>query len=438
MVAVAFAVRLIVMALFYHVSFDARFDHWYFGYEEGRVARSIATGRGFGNPLWGLSGPTSWYAPIYPYILAADFKIFGVFTLAACFAILTFNALTSALTCLPLFFFARRTLGEGAGLAAGWAWVFYPYAFYWPIIRIWDTWLATLLLAILFCVILRLERSPKLWHWIGFGLLSGVAALTDPSVLSVLPVLALWAVWRLHQQRKRWLVPAISAVAAVIIAVSPWVIRDEAVFHRLIPIRDNIALEFRVGNSGNTVQTMDLYAGPWLPWVNHNEWPAYQRMGEIAYFHWKGQQAAAYIKAHPFWYVYMTGRRALFVWSGFWSFSRAYRIGQTLDPLAISFLSLLSVLTFMGLRRAFRNRGADAALPYALALIFFPLVYYLTHVERWYRCPMDPFLIALASYEVHFRVAQWLRRRREMPPATGAPRRLPSREAHERVIAADR
>lgn len=420
-VAVALLVRLVIMCFFYHVSWDARFGHWYLGYEEGRVARAIAQGHGFSDPLWGPSGPTAWYAPIFPCIFAGVFRVFGVFTLASCLAILTFDAIVASLTCLPIFFFARRTFSEGAAFAAAWAWVFYPYSAYWSVIRIWETWLATLLLAILFCMSLNLQYSSKLRHWIGFGILAGLAALTDTVVLAVLPVLALWAVRRLHRQHKRWLAPAVCSVLAAILVISPWVVRNAVVFHKFIPIRDNLALEFRVGNSGNSEQTMDLLAGPWLPWVNDKEWKAYQSMGEIAYFHWKGQQVGAYIKAHPFWFAGMIARRIGFVWTGFWSFSDAYERQQTLDPLAIALLTLLSVVAFLGLFRAFRKKGAAIAMPYCLVLVLFPVVYYLTHVERWYRCPIDPFLIALAAYEVHSRSIEFLERRRNAKTSTTGP-----------------
>ena len=423
-VATAFVIRLVVIIFLYRSNVNPQFDHWSFGYEEGRVARAIASGHGFSDPLWGRSGPTAWYAPIYPYILAAAFKLFGIFTTSACIAILIFQSLVSSLTCLPIFFFVRRSFTEGAGLAAAWAWVFYPYSVYWPVIRIWETWLAMFVLAVLFLVILKLQRSSRFSHWIGFGLLSGFAALLDPILLSVLPLLALWAVWRLHSQRKRWFAPALCAVVAVIITVSPWVIRNAVVFHKFIPIRDNLALEFRVGNDGNSNETMDLYAGPWLPWINDIEWQQYQRMGEISYFHLKGKQAKAYIEDHPVWYAGMTLRRIVYVWTGFWSASNRYLNEQTIDPVVIGLLTLLSTLTFMGLYRAYSKKGAVVAAPYSIVLFCFPIAYYLTHVERWYRCPIEPIIIALAAYEVHSRFAK-LRRDRKLEVKVRVPDMVP-------------
>jgi hypothetical protein len=237
--------------------------------------------------------------------------------------------------------------------------------------------------------------------------------------------LALWAVWRLHQQGKRWFVPAVGAVLAVIFTISPWMIRNAVVFHKLIPIRDNLALEFRVGNNGDSSEPLSVDAGPWVPWVDNTEWNEYLKMGELDYFHLKGQQAATYIETHPFSYAILVGRRILYIWTGFWSFSDRYMrdlyVNHRIDRVTVPLLALLSFLTFMGLRRAFRRKGSEVDTPYALVLLFFPLIYYLTHVGGWYRCPMDPFIITLAAYEVHSRVAGWLRRWRDIRWASNLP-----------------
>src|SRR5258707_5629629 len=96
--------------------------------------------------------------PIYPAIVAGFFKVFGVYTQASAIAILSFNALTSALTCVPIFLFAKEDFGYDVGKYAGWAWAFFPFAIYFPEERIWETWLSTLLLCLLFLIVHRLRR----------------------------------------------------------------------------------------------------------------------------------------------------------------------------------------------------------------------------------------------------------------------------------------
>src|SRR3984957_6856915 len=52
MVLAGLAIRLIVVGFLYPERTDPARDHWRFGGEAGRIARSIALGEGFSNPLF--------------------------------------------------------------------------------------------------------------------------------------------------------------------------------------------------------------------------------------------------------------------------------------------------------------------------------------------------------------------------------------------------
>ena len=99
----------------------------------------------------------------------------------------------------------------------------------------------------------------------------------------------------------------------------------------------------------------------------------------------------------------MTLRRVGYLWTGFWSFSRNYLQQEPLDLANIPFLTGFTVLALLGLRRAFQN-DASSAMPYALVLFFFPVVYYVTHPEVYYLRPLDPIIAILA--------ASWMQSRR--------------------------
>ena len=171
-----------------------------FGWETGRIARSIASGQGFSSPFQDATGPTAWLAPIYPYLLAGVFKAFGVYTTRSAIVILTINSIFSALTIIPVFYIARRTFGPRAARWTGWLAALFPYAWYWAIKWAWETSLATLLLACVFLLSLQMaginwieknqvELSPRssMPQWLWFGLLWGLIALTNPSLLSWQP-----------------------------------------------------------------------------------------------------------------------------------------------------------------------------------------------------------------------------------------------------------
>src|SRR5271154_3740271 len=112
MVLAALMVRLMVVAYGFREQAAASIDHAEFGWEMGWVARSIFLGHGFSSPFFPFTGPTAMVPPIFPYMLASMFHLFGLYTAKAAFAILSINSLLSALTCIPIYFSARYALGE--------------------------------------------------------------------------------------------------------------------------------------------------------------------------------------------------------------------------------------------------------------------------------------------------------------------------------------
>ena len=85
MVIVAFSLRFgyIVIGHTYKFRSDKRslavpagekdFD---FGFEMGRIGRSLAQGQGFANPFNETTGPTAWEPPLYPFLIASVFRVF--------------------------------------------------------------------------------------------------------------------------------------------------------------------------------------------------------------------------------------------------------------------------------------------------------------------------------------------------------------------------
>src|SRR5262249_3188794 len=166
-VFIALALRLLVITIGHTYRITPRRDHFQFGWEMGRLARSIAEGHGFSSPTDLDSGPSAWTAPVYPYILAGIFKLFGVYTWASAWVILVFNSLFAALTCWTLFRIANRLFGPGVARATAWTWAVFPYLIYWPVRVVWEVSFTTFLLTLaLWLAILARDRSPRAWDWI--------------------------------------------------------------------------------------------------------------------------------------------------------------------------------------------------------------------------------------------------------------------------------
>jgi 4-amino-4-deoxy-L-arabinose transferase-like glycosyltransferase len=404
MVVVALVLRLAVMAFVYPERTDPARDHWRCGGEAGRIARSIVEGKGFSSPLFADTGPTSWLAPVFPYLLAGIFKIFGIYTKASVIAALSLDCLFSALTCIPVFLIGRECFGDKTAWWAGWLWAFFPYAIYFSADFIWHTALSALLLSLVFLSALRLERSRGVGAWIWFGVLSGIGGLTDPIIMSVAPFFGAWAWLRRYRSGKPWIAPGLAAVLSVIVVVSPWFIRNYRTFHKVIPFRSCLGLELYCGNNADS-----WHWGPpgYHPSDNEAEWQEYQQLKEVGYTEKKMQEGLAFIRAHPTLYVVQTIRRVIYFWTGFWSFSPRYLAEEPADPENMLLSTAVTVFALLGLRRAFRLK-LPSAVPYLLALLFFPVTYYLTHPEDYYRRPLDPLFVVLAA----FAIATWKQKER--------------------------
>src|ERR1700733_6704848 len=89
-----------------------------FQQETGNIAYSLAQGQGFGGVFRINTGPTAWLAPIYPLLVAAIFKVFGIFTTRALFAAVLLNIMFSSAACVPVFFATKRIAGLGTAAFA--------------------------------------------------------------------------------------------------------------------------------------------------------------------------------------------------------------------------------------------------------------------------------------------------------------------------------
>ncbi len=219
-VIVAFAVRLgyIVIGHTYRFGSHGRvlvaqnekdFD---FGFEMGRIGSSLAQGRGFSNPFNETTGPTAWEPPLYPFLIAGVFRVLGVYSHPSALVLLSINSIFSALTCIPIFLIAKRCFNENVAVWSSWTWALLPSVIFWCTRWVWETSLASLLLAVIFWLTLTMAEKDGLKPWLQFGLLWGVAALTNTALLSFLPVSGLWVWYYRAKLGKRSLAGLISRI----------------------------------------------------------------------------------------------------------------------------------------------------------------------------------------------------------------------------------
>jgi hypothetical protein len=183
--------------------------------------------------------------------------------------------------------------------------------------------------------------------------------------------------------RSKRLNVAVTLVAATILILLPWTLRNAVVFHRFIPVRSNFWAEVSYGNLG---------------FENHATGPSmeYQRLGEIAFGDVSKQRALSYIRAQPLEFFHKTVRRI----GEFWVYPEG--------GFGLSFY--LSLCTLLGLCLMFKVQPWPAAF-FALVLIVYPIPYYVSFVFSRYRYPIEPIMYLSTAFLID-RAARALRERR--------------------------
>jgi hypothetical protein len=418
---VALIVRVAVITFAHTYKVKPLMDHFSFGFEMGRIGRALATGYGFADPFDGHSGPTAWTPPIYPLLLGAVFKLFGVYTDAAGWAILTVNSFFSASTAPAVYFLARLCFSGGTGTRAtsrdialwsAWLWVLYPAAMQYAVHWIWDMAVATCFFTWILVLALRLRalyhepgsasQRPGTLLWLAFGTLWGLLALTNTSLLAFLPFCGLWTLWPILAARPLQAAALVIAARNALLSgfcclalMTPWMIRNALVFHQFIPMRSNFGAELHESL---------LPANEGFPWgTNFPElgydpkFLRYRQIGEIAYCKEEGKKGQAILRAHPWRSLGYVAKRVWFYWAGVPHPVENRFSSKLSEALRESDYCFLSVASVLGLILAFRHR-IPAAWLFFWMLAIVPLLFYAITVQARFRAPLEPAMAILIVY----------------------------------------
>jgi len=389
-VAIAFFLRFGWIVIGHTYRFKGSDENFGFGWEMGRIGASLASGHGFSNPFGPTTGPTAWEPPLYPYLTAGVFLLFGIYSKVSAFVLLTLNSFFSALTCFPIFQIGRRIFSEKVAVASAWTWALLPNVMFWSTRWIWETSLSALLLTTIVWLALTLEDRDGLQPWIEFGSLWGMAALNSTSLLSFLPAAGLWAWYRQAQRGKRSWAGVVLSSVVFFAFIAPWLVRNQQTFGRFIFIRDNFGAELRLGN-GNGAD------GTWMEYLHPTQdlyaMRQYQAMGELAYVAMRKREALDYIKADYGRFVGLSLKRFIYYWAGPPKATQPWWLNDVKNSLFLA----SSVLMFWGLVRALRLRKPGAWLIFWLILLC-PSIYYVVFPAPRYRVPIEPEMAILAVF----------------------------------------
>jgi 4-amino-4-deoxy-L-arabinose transferase-like glycosyltransferase len=369
-----------------------------FLFESGNIAFSLASGHGFASPLRVPTGPTAWMTPLYPLLLSAIMRLFGIYTFQSWVAAVLMNICFSTVACIPIYYVGKRIGGIGLGAGAAWLWAIFPNAILLSYQSLWDTSLSALLGATALWATVAIAGSTRKRDWAACGFLWGVILMANAAVLSLLPLLLGWAAYQASKTSKFAARDVSLACAVIILCCVPWTIRNYLMFHNIVPLRSTLGLQLWVGNNpGARV----IWLGEHHPINDASERRQYIEMGELPYMAAKLRNAVDYILTHPRHEAELIRGRFVMLWAGgtphpvddfIHSRSGWFRY-VLLFNLCAAFGALLGIV-FLFLKRSVY------AFPLAAGPVVFPLAYYLTLALPRYRHPIDPTLMLLTAVAI--------------------------------------
>ena len=224
---------------------------WYF-FDWG--ANLLAQGHGFINPqeyvFHGRTVASAGHPPLWEILLSGVSWLGGTGQLAhrAC------GSVVGAGTIVLVGLLGRRVASERAGLVAA------AMAAAYPVLIGADTSLMSetlygFLVAVSLLLAYRLRERRDLASAAGLGAVVALAALTRSEGLLLIVLLALPAA--LVRRPRRWLLSA-ACLAACVLTLAPWAIRNAVVFHRFVPLSTNDGTLVAGANCGLTYRGVDL------------------------------------------------------------------------------------------------------------------------------------------------------------------------------------
>lgn len=309
-----------------------------FGFEYGNIAASLAKGEGYANPFGeGSGGETAWQLPLVVGVFALFFKIFGVETVAASWALMLLkNVVISSVGVLAVRLMADTPFKSFRYLPVP-ILLFYMAinpALFDMVDDIVFVWLISLLMIL--SVMGLIKGQNVRWTLM---ILSVLVPLSAPSMTLALALLLFWAVGK-HALETLRIEPdwagrlkkfsshhTLQTVAFCFLAftcsVGGWAVRNYLTFHAFIPSKPNLWFEFYLANiieKDGTLTTSTFYAHhPYTPTIPASI--AYREKGEHVFLQPYAQLGKDYLRENTGEYLRKTANR----FSNIFIFTNNYR-----------------------------------------------------------------------------------------------------------------
>lgn len=369
------------------------------------LAQQVASGQWIGTEPF-------FRAPLYIYLLALTYKIFG----HSYFLPRLFQILIGSLSCVLIFFIAKKLFNQTVGILSGVVASFYAMLFFYDASLL-TTGLEIFLDLALFALLILTAKKPKPLNWFFCGIVLGLSAIARPNILIFTPFILIWMLVEFKNRLltktiiKHWIILFIGAFLVII----PVTLRNYLVGKDFVLIAWNGGYNFYLGNNAN--------ATGWSatsPEMDKTWWGGYKdaislaeeetgrslKPSQISDFWFK--KGFDFILSQPLSWLKLMARKTVYFWKGYeisnnqniylykdFSSLLDWLLGKYIIYFPFGLVSPLSILGLIVCLKDFRKY----LLLYLFILSYSASIIIFFICSR-YRMPVIPFLIMFSSFSL--------------------------------------
>ena len=343
------------------------------------IANNILEGKGYS--LDGIH-PMAWRVPGYSEFLSLILFLgdghYLIVRLVQC--------ILGAVTCFVLYLIGKEIYSNRIGIiASSIAALYYPFI-QMPIYLVTETLSIFLLLFSLWWLV-KTKKNNSSWNFIISGILLGIASLTRSTFFGfylLLPFIFMIT----SPQKKKGLYQGILVFAGIILAISPWVIRNYLHFQQIIPMSTRSGFVLYQGH--NPMATGEN--GGWWPmgkeYIVPEETFQMSELEKNAYF---GEKAKNFIINNPKASFYLFFRKVLNMW-------RPYYSGTSLISKLVMLFSYLPVMILGTIGIFFSYKSWRKTTLLVAFIIYYVVVHAILVGTIRYRWPAMPFFFIFTAF----------------------------------------
>jgi tetratricopeptide (TPR) repeat protein len=365
-------------------------------------------------------------APLYVYLLALTYKIFG----HSYFFPRLLQIFLGSLSCLLIFLIAKKLFNQTVAIISGVMASFYAMLIYYDASLLLDSLSVFLDLALLGLLILSAEK-PKLLNWFFCGIVLGLSAIARPNILIFVPFILIWMLFGLKNKlfKKaiffRWII----LCAGALLVIMPVTLRNYLVSKDFVLISWQGGYNFYLGNNPNatgwSATTPEIDKTWWGGYEDairlaEEETKAKLKPSQISDFWFK--KGFTFIFSQPLSWLELMARKTIYFWKGYEignneneylykNFSSLFNLllGKSIIYFPFGLVGPFSILGLLICLKDFRKY----LLVYLFVLSYSASVIIFFVCSR-FRMPVIPFLIMFSSFFIWW-LFQKIRNKETLP-----------------------